>query len=143
MEDKIKALRKVMNSLDAMSTNKETAFTIIRGQFADVLTMFLRKDLNNLLGDKSELSCKLCSYSDCESGSESLLILEHALMILNRCLIFQIDSIITDSSENLFIQSLFDVEKFEFGVSDIIQVCIWDEFKTLIEKTIESKQDSK
>lgn len=105
--------------------------------------MFLRKDLNTLLGDKSELSCRLCSYSDCESGSESLLIIEHALMILNRCLIFQIESLITDSSESLFLQSLLDVDKFEFGVSDVIQVCIWDEFKTLIEKTIESKVDSK
>ena len=45
-----------MNSLDAMSSVKETAFTIIRGQFSDVLTMFLRKDLNTLLGDKSELA---------------------------------------------------------------------------------------
>jgi len=79
-----------MNSLDAMSSVKETAFTIIRGQFSDVLTMFLRKDLNSLLGDKSELSCKLCAYEDKETGEkpENLLIIEHALIILNRCLIF-------------------------------------------------------
>lgn len=31
IQEKINALRKVMNSLDAMSSVKETAFTIIRG----------------------------------------------------------------------------------------------------------------
>jgi hypothetical protein len=134
-----------MNSLDAMSSVKETAFTIIRGQFSDVLTMFLRKDLNTLLGDKSELSCKICAYADKETGEqpENLLIIEHALIILNRCLIFQIDSLITDSPESLFLQSLLDVQKFEFGVSDVIAVCIWDEFKVLIDQTSQSKVDSK
>ena len=79
-----------MNSLDAMSCVKETAFTIIRGQFSDVLTMFLRKDLNTLLGDKSTLNCKICAYEDKETGegAEPLLIIEHALILLNRCLIF-------------------------------------------------------
>ena len=93
-----------MSSLDIMSTVKETAFTIIRGQFSDVLTMFLRKDLNTLLGDKSSLSCKICSYSNKETGTgENLLIIEHALIILNRCLIFQIHSLICDKTESLFI----------------------------------------
>lgn len=87
IEDKINALKKVMATLDAMSTIKETAFAIIRGQFSDVLTMFLRKDLNELLGDNSERSCKICSYSKDES-EENLLIVEHALLILNRCLKF-------------------------------------------------------
>lgn len=87
MEDKIKALRNVMNSLDEMSMVKETAFGILRGQFSEVLTMFLRKDLNSLLGDSSELTCKLCSYSENNQSSETLLIMEHALIILNRCLI--------------------------------------------------------
>ena len=52
--------------------------------------MFLRKDLNTLLGDKSELSCKLCAYKDKDTGEapEKLLIIEHALIILNRCLTF-------------------------------------------------------
>ena len=53
IQEKIKALRKVMISLDRMSTVRETSFTIIRGQFSEVLTMFLRKDLNVLLGDDS------------------------------------------------------------------------------------------
>lgn len=64
IQRKIKALHDVMKSLDVMSTVKETAFTIVRGQFADVLTMFLRKDLNSLLGDNSQLSCKVCNYQE-------------------------------------------------------------------------------
>lgn len=51
-----------MRTLDAMSTVQETALAIVRGQFSEVLTMFLRKDLNDLLGDNSESCCKLCSY---------------------------------------------------------------------------------
>lgn len=85
---KIEALRKVMNTLDSMSSIKETAFAIIRGQFSDVLTMFLRKDLNDLLGDESERSCKCCSYTEGTKDKENLLIIEHALLILNRCLNF-------------------------------------------------------
>jgi len=57
-------------------------------------------------------------------------------MILNRCLIYQIRSLITgrkDSSKLLF--SLLDMQEFEFGVSDIIQICIWDEFKQVIEQS--------
>lgn len=78
-----------MNSLDIMSSLKETSFTLIRGQFSDVLTMFLRKDLNDLLGDKSQLSCKICSYKGVEGHEgQNLLIIEHALIILNRCLNF-------------------------------------------------------
>ena len=90
MQDKIKALRKVMNSLDVMSTITQTAFTIIRGQFSEVLTTFLRKDLNSILGDESQLSCEQCSYADDDTPAtpENLLILEHALTILNRCLVF-------------------------------------------------------
>jgi len=93
LDEKIKALRNVMRSLDAMSVLKEAAITIVRGQFSDVLTMFLRKDLNSLLGDKSEMSCNICSY-----GGETLLIIEHALLILNRCLIQQIDAVITNTT---------------------------------------------
>lgn len=62
IDDKIIALRKIMRTLDAMSTVQETALAIVRGQFSEVLTMFLRKDLNDLLGDNSESCCKLCSY---------------------------------------------------------------------------------
>ena len=86
IKKKIEALKKVIGTIDSMSTVKETAYAIIRGQFSEVLTMFLRKDLNELLGDNSERSCKECSYS--EEGEENLLIIEHALLILNRCLKF-------------------------------------------------------
>lgn len=51
------------------------------------MTMFLRKDLNSLLGDTSHLSCKKCSYAINGEPPENLMIIEHALMILNRCLI--------------------------------------------------------
>jgi hypothetical protein len=123
-----------MNTLDSMSSIKETAFAIIRGQFSEVLTMFLRKDLNDLLGDESQRSCKLCSYTEDGKDQESLLIIEHALLILNRCLNFQINSLIQNKKAiNNIIISILDVENFEYGVSDVIQVCIWDEFKVTIE----------
>jgi hypothetical protein len=130
-----------MATLDAMSTIKETAFAIIRGQFSDVLTMFLRKDLNELLGDNSERSCKQCSYS--EECEENLLIVEHALLILNRCLKFQINALIQNQTENALLLSILDVKNFEYGVSDIIQVCIWDEFKITIDAALQRKQNSK
>lgn len=57
IDEKIKALRNVMQSLDSMSVLKEAALSIVRGQFSDVLTMFLRKDLNSLMGDQSQISC--------------------------------------------------------------------------------------
>ena len=128
-----------MRSLDAMSILKEAAITIVRGQFSEVLTMFLRKDLNSLLGDKSEISCQVCSY-----GGETLLIIEHALLILNRCLIQQIDAVITNTTQAQFLYSLFEDSEaeIEYGVSDVIQVCIWDEYKTVIEQTFNEKQKS-
>ena len=131
-----------MATLDAMSTIKETAFAIIRGQFSDVLTMFLRKDLNELLGDNSERSCNICSYSK-EETDENLLIVEHALLILNRCLKFQINAIITNQTESILLMSILDVKNFEYGVSDLIQVCIWDEFKITIDKALQKKINSK
>lgn len=39
--------------------------------------------------------------------------------------------------------SLLDVKNFEYGVSDLIQVCIWDEFKITIDKALQKKINSK
>lgn len=59
--------------------------------------MFLRKDLNDILGDYSEQGCSICSYKeetqglnemDMQSNFQNLLIIEHALLILNRCLTY-------------------------------------------------------
>lgn len=36
--------------------------------------------------------------------------------------------------------SILDVENFEYGVSDVIQVCIWDEFKVTIEQAAKTGQ---
>jgi hypothetical protein len=36
----------------------------LKGQFSEVLTLFLRKDLNQLMGNDSQLSCKKCGYVD-------------------------------------------------------------------------------
>lgn len=77
-----------------------------------MLTTFLRKDLNSILGDESQLSCEQCSYADDDTPAvpENLLILEHALTILNRCLVFQIQAIISDKTDVLFLHSLLDQE---------------------------------
>lgn len=122
----MQALKNVMNSLDSMSTVKQTAHTIVRGQFQDVMTMFLRKDLNSLLGDNSHLSCKKCSYAINGEAPESLMIIEHALMILNRCLIQEQHALITDNTSQLFVASLIgnQTTDIEFGVSEVIEVCI-------------------
>jgi hypothetical protein len=39
--------------------------------------------------------------------------------------------------------SLLDVKNFEYGVSDLIQVCIWDEFKITIDNVFQKKINSK
>lgn len=78
----------------------------MRGQFQDVMTMLLRKDLNSLMGDSSELSCKKCSYGINGEEPESLLILEHALVILNRCMILEQRALITDNTQELFMASV-------------------------------------
>lgn len=36
-----------------------------------------------------------------------------------------------------------DFEKFDFGVNDVIQVCIWDEFKQLVTDALVNKKNSK
>jgi hypothetical protein len=36
-----------------------------------------------------------------------------------------------------------DFEKFEFGVNDVIQVCIWDEFKQIVNEALINKKNSK
>ena len=90
------------------------------------MTMFLRKDLNSLMGDTSHLSCKKCSYGINDEEPENLLILEHALIILNRCLIQEQHALITDNTSQLFVASLIGNQDtdIEFGVSEVIQVCI-------------------
>ena len=55
--EKMEALRGVMSTIDKLSTLKESSIAILRGQFSEVVVMFLRKDLNSLLGDNSELAC--------------------------------------------------------------------------------------
>ena len=60
-----------MKTLDAMSTGKEAAFTILRGQLADTIHVFLQKDLN-WIGNQLELNCDICNYSDSEKGDNKL-----------------------------------------------------------------------
>lgn len=52
-----------MVCLDSVSCLKSTAITVINGEFTQIISMLLRKDLNDILGDYSEQSCKICSYS--------------------------------------------------------------------------------
>ena len=50
LQNKIKALQNIMNYLDSMSTTKETAFTILQGQFSDTFALVLGEELNKLIG---------------------------------------------------------------------------------------------
>jgi hypothetical protein len=36
-----------------------------------------------------------------------------------------------------------DIDKFDFGVNDIIELCIWDEFKLLVNDALINKKNSK
>jgi len=85
------------------------------------MIMFLRKDLNSLLGDNSELACKHCSYSN-DEGSDSLLIQEHALIILNRCLNFQVRATLTNCQEVLYLMGVIEsnVSNPEIGVTEVL-----------------------
>ena len=76
-----------------MSTVKETAITLIQGQFSQTLIVFLQSDeLNDLLG-----SFKIGADSnDPNESIESMLIIDHGLMIMNRCLKFQVEALITN-----------------------------------------------
>ena len=82
-----------MKSLNAMSTVKETAITLIQGQFSETLMVFLQSDeLNDLLG-----SFKIVDENDDpQDKREKMLIIDHALVIMNRCLNFQVQALITD-----------------------------------------------
>jgi hypothetical protein len=96
MKEKIVAIRNIMKTMDELSTIEQMSTNILRGKFSEVLTMFLRKDLNALIGDESELSCSKCSYAETE-GEDKLLIIDHAMIILNRCLIPQVKSAIENT----------------------------------------------
>lgn len=138
---KMEAVKKIMTNLDKMSCEMTTAFTILRGQFSEVLTMFLRKDLNLLLGDTSRLSCEDCSYGP---ESESLSILEHTLVIVNRCLIQQILAVFSDKTDSLFLCQMVanKNERMEIGVPEVTHMCIWDEFRLQIQSSLQQKPES-
>ena len=143
-KQKISALQKVMTTLDIMSTGKEAAFTILRGQLADTIHVFLQKDLNWIGNQLEQVSD---AHKDIEKGDNKIQILEYALIILNRCLVQQIHAIVTDTQEALFLYQLPDEEgitpAIEFGVNDAIQLCIWDEFKIQVEEAVKCKTDCK
>ncbi len=54
IHEKINVLKQTMVCLDSVSCQKGTAITVINGEFTQIISMFLRKDLNDILGDYSE-----------------------------------------------------------------------------------------
>jgi hypothetical protein len=64
-----------------------------------------------------------------QSNFQNLLIIEHALLILNRCLTYQVNALIRNKMENLLIYSLLEDQKLGIGVNEVIEVVVWDELK--------------
>ena len=145
MEQRMENLKGIMDTLDALSTIKTTAFTVVQGSFSDVIVLFLREDFNSLMGDDNRRSCSKCASMDLrEEGDknsesvEKLKIVEHALLILNRCLTYHLNGLLEDSPIN---KCLIEVVKLKGGenklnISESIESCIQDEFKTMIERTV-------
>mmetsp|Transcript_16423 Transcript_16423/g.27832 ORF Transcript_16423/g.27832 Transcript_16423/m.27832 type:complete len:263 (+) Transcript_16423:1055-1843(+) len=144
MKTRIDSLKELMITLDAMSTVRETAYIVVQGQFSDVLTLFLRNDLNQIMGDSLRRSCKICASIDHSNYAnkeaiEKLKIMEHALLILNRCLIFQLNGLITNSQEDkVVLQMLKETQSFQYGASEMIEMCVQDEFRLLVEATVKN-----
>ncbi len=87
--EKIKAILALMQTFDKMSTQSETAFVVLQGHFSEVLILFLRPDLNKIIGPQaSRVNDECATLPGVPDSREKLLIMEHALMVLNRCLNF-------------------------------------------------------
>lgn len=105
IQNRMAALKKVMLTLDQLSTIKELSYNILRGNFQDVLTILLRKDFVQIMGDSSSIFCRECAYST-DDEPDNFMISEHTLILLNRCLTHQLQAIITNNLSQLFIASI-------------------------------------
>lgn len=94
-----------MLTLDSLSCIKELSSHILRGQFQDVLTVMLRKDFVQMIGNSSSLQCRQCAYGT-EGEPDNFMISEHTLVLVNRCLVHQLHAIVTDNWSQLYLTSL-------------------------------------
>lgn len=101
-----------MKSFNAMSTLKQTAITLVQGHLSETLMVFLQSDeINDLLG-----SFKIVD-DDPQDKREKMLIIDHALVIMNRCLGFQVEALITNEISELIVITIIEDKQAKFGVN--------------------------
>lgn len=137
IQAKIEHLKGVMKSFNAMSTVKQTAITLIQGQLSETLMVFLQSDeINDLLG-----SFKIVD-DDPQDKREKMLIIDHALVIMNRCLGFQVEALITDQIAQLLVMTIMEDKQATFGVNKALQDLLWSKFRVMVEQASEAKTNS-
>ena len=123
MEEKMSAMKKVLTFLERSSYHKEQCINLIKGQFAQLLQMFLVKEVNSMVRDYPGL-CETCQYA---GDGVVVSVQEHALMILNRCLTNQVNIIIRDKIDKVLAVSFVQDQPLSFGVSEQIVAVLWEE----------------
>ena len=99
--------------------------------------VFLQSDeINDLLG-----SFKIVD-DDPQDKREKMLIIDHALVIMNRCLGYQVEALITDQISALVVMTIIEDKEAQFGVNKALQDLLWNKFKVMIEQASEAKTNS-
>mmetsp|Transcript_6164 Transcript_6164/g.9939 ORF Transcript_6164/g.9939 Transcript_6164/m.9939 type:complete len:195 (-) Transcript_6164:533-1117(-) len=124
-----------MQTFDKMSTSSETAFVVLQGHFSELLMLFLRGDLNKIIGPQAHRVCEQCSnLPGIPNSQEKLLIMDHALVVLNRCLNYQLEGLINNSVDpELIMQLKKEQPNFDFGVFPEIEQILIDEYNTALD----------